>query len=47
VDIKAPENESIYGQYRYEIPVIRINESTVLRNRQITADVLRELLRDE
>lgn len=41
-DITLPQNESIFGQYRYEIPVIRIGENFVLRNKQITSDAIKK-----
>lgn len=51
VDIKAPGNESIFGQYRFEIPVIRIqnraNKNIVLKNKQITAHLLHHILEEK
>lgn len=46
VDIKAPGNESIFAKYRYEIPVIKIDDK-VLHNKQITPSALEEELKEE
>lgn len=50
VDIKDPENDHLYGRFRYEIPVIEYRtrgsdgKQLFLRNKQITIEKLTPIL---
>jgi len=46
IDITAKGNENVFGLYRYEIPVIRLAEST-LKNKAITHESLNALFNDD
>jgi len=45
VDITREENRDLFGKYRYEIPVVKLGDRFILRNKQISLAVIAEQLK--